>query len=111
MQTWTPGREELAIILGLAKEAEYQTGYIEKVAPIIRTGERKRKISHVIACCEAAIDNLDEEARKVPEVASATPENGKKIDEPDPVKDPGAYNRKKISEAIEEAAAARVPNA
>ena len=94
MNAWTPGQEELAIILGFAREAELNTALIERIVPGARSGERKRKVAHIIACCEASLDALEDAAKH------------EKEPKPEPV-----TNREKIAAAIEEHAAAGVPNA
>ncbi len=105
MDTWTPGPEERATILGLARDAERLTSVVEGIVPNLRTGDRKRKIAHIIACCEASFDALEWQPKPAP-ATEPGPEAPSEPPEPDSATNPGAYNRKRIAEAVEEAAKA-----
>ena len=104
MVAWTPGEEELAIILAFAREAELNTALIERIVPGARSGDRKRKVAHVIAACEASLDAIAEEVRK------GGSKEAPHDEAPDPATNPGAHNRKVIAEAVEAAAASGEPN-
>lgn len=92
--------EEIAVVLGLAREGERLTSVIEVIAPNARTGDRKRKVAHILARCEQALDAEREQAERV------APPDHKDVPAIDPVSNPGAHNRAQIAKGIEEAAAA-----